>query len=86
MIALTWKHWEGRYTDREDLYLGKWRVASAAFNGMRHKDDPKAHTATCLLPGIKEDLGSYATLPEAQARAESAVRHWLRSAGLEEGA
>jgi hypothetical protein len=83
-IKLEWRHWSGQYTDREDLYLGKWKVGSAFFNGTRPKDDPLTHSSTCHLPGLKEDLGHYATLSEAQVRVESAVRHWLAKAGIAE--
>ena len=83
-IKMEWKHWAGRYTDREELHLGKWRVGSVHLDGMRSKDDPLVYAAICPLPGIKEDLGHFATEREAKDRVESAVSYWLAKAGIVE--
>jgi hypothetical protein len=81
-MKMEWRHWKGQYTTREDLHLGSWRVGSVHLDGMRSKDDPLAYAATCLLPGLREDLGHFATAQEAVVRVEGEVAYWLRGAGV----
>jgi hypothetical protein len=72
-----WKNDAREYACGEVLVLGKWIVAGAHNNSARSRDDPKKWGASCKLPGIKPDLGWYATPEEAKERAEKAVRYWL---------
>ena len=78
---IEWNRRNGQYTA---LNLGKWRVGSVYLDSMRSKDDPLVYAATCRLPGIKDDLGRYATELEAKQRVEGAVAHWLRGSGIVE--
>jgi hypothetical protein len=80
---MEWKKDDREYAWGEVLLLGRWIVAGAHNSSAIGMNDPKKWCATCKLPGIKPDLGSYETAEEAKARAEKAVRHWL--AGMTTG-
>lgn len=68
-------------TGRHDAMLnGVVRVGSVAWSAIRRDEPP--YVAHSILPGIKEELGRFATQEEAKARVEAAFAHWLRKAGL----
>ena len=75
---MEWKCDTRQYTSGSILYLGKWAVGGAHYDGTSSRDDPKKYRATCRLPGIKGGIGHFATEAEAREAAEGAVKYWLR--------
>ena len=72
---------EGMFASGEDCFVGTWLVGNAAWNGNKSKGDVgKDYRATCRLPGIKPDLGAFATIEDAKARIVRAVEHWFARA------
>lgn len=75
-IKLVWKRKQERYTNGHRGYLGKWPVASIDWDsGCPPKGKP--YKLTNRLPGIKTDMGHYATEKEAQTKAGKVVQHWM---------
>ena len=74
---LTWVKQSGRYTNGENLYLGRWNVGSVFYDAFVAKGDNRNHKVTCNLSGIKDVLGNYADVNEAKARLETVVDMWL---------
>lgn len=81
-MKFEWKRDTREYSSGEILYLGRWNVGSAFYDGGKSKDDPKKQIATCSLPGIKRNLGSFEKEKEAKDRVENAVKHWIKESGL----
>ena len=77
MKTLTWVQDDRQYMCGSRLYLGKWEVGGAHYDGCVSKDDPEKYISTCILPGIKKSLGRYTNEEDAKARTERAVNIWL---------
>ena len=61
--------------------LGRWIVAAVGWSCTRSEDGP--HNLRLHLPGLKPLLKEqFPTIEAAKARAEAAVTHWLRAAGV----
>ena len=74
---MIWKKDTRRFASGEILYLGRWAVGTAEYDGCRSKSDPCKWKATCALPGMKAYLGHFDTDTGAKEATEIAVRHWL---------
>ena len=74
---MKWETDTRQYAWGENLKVGKWTVGGAHNSGSRSKSEPKKWQATCLLPGMKSELGWFETVEEAKDRAEKAVTHWF---------
>lgn len=61
----------------DKMFLGKWWVGAAYYDGARGRDDPKKYVAVSMLPGVKRSLGYYMTIEDAKTRVESATEYWL---------
>lgn len=55
--------------------VGKWRSFSVA-RPLAFRDPGKPWTLFCTLPGLKASQGNFATVEEAQERAERVWDHW----------
>lgn len=75
-----WERDPGQYAIGSVLMLGRWMIGRADDDGMVERGDPKRWKASCYLPGIKRDLGRFATGEEARERVEKAVKVWMRGA------
>ena len=80
-MKITWKINKAQYCCGELAFVGKWRVGSASLDSCRERNDPKKYEASCLLPGIKHELGHFLTEQEAKDVVEKAINHWIK--GLE---
>lgn len=76
-MQLRWEQNTAQYATGEILYLGKWKVGTAFYDGGVSKGQPDKYKATCLLPGMKPVLGHFATEAYAKEAAERAVTHWM---------
>jgi hypothetical protein len=67
------------FHDGERLYVGKYPVAHVGYNPHRSKSDgpETAYKATSDMPGIKPVLGTYETIEQAKAKAESVATYWM---------
>lgn len=81
-MKLEWKTATGKYESGQNLFMGRVKVGTAHYSGMRSKGDPLAHACSCVLPGLKPINDRYVTIEEAKARVELAVEAWLEAAGL----
>ncbi|MBP7638020.1 MAG: hypothetical protein KBA18_09110 [Kiritimatiellae bacterium] len=63
--------------------LGKYRCFEVQHNVTFVRDNTTPWRACCMLPGLKPDIGDYATEAEAKNACELALQHWLGGAGLE---
>ena len=79
---MEWERMPSRYSQGEQLRLGKYKVGEFFYNSSRSRDDPKCYRVTCDLPGIIKVLGNYETTDEARARLEKVVTHWIDNALL----
>ena len=79
-VQLRWQTSETWKSQGEVCLMGKWQVGRWFYNGSRPQDDPKMYKATCKLPGLKADLGSFETTDAARERIEAAVRYWIKNA------
>ena len=79
-IDMEWKESTAKYTTGENLFLGRWKVASAYYDGTSANSENK-WAAACALPGIKDRLGHFDTIETAKKTAEEAVVFWLKRAG-----
>lgn len=75
---MKWEITKERFSSGETLFCGKWKV------GGFHYDAIEAHPggrwiATCNLPGIKPNLGHFATQEAAKNKTESVVRYWIEN-------
>jgi len=77
-IKLTWERQDGQYSNGYNGKLGKWTVFTCTWDSTGHKDTP--HSLRSLLPGIKNNLGNFATSELAFAKAVSVLSHWLNGA------
>ena len=75
-----WRKDTKRFATGEIFSLGKWSVGTAFYDGHLSKSDSMKYAATCCLPGIKTNLGHFATADGAKAKVESAVEFWLSKA------
>lgn len=72
---------EGIWVSGEDCFVGRWVVGNAAWNCGKSKGaEGVDYRATCKLPGLKANLGAYATMEEAKARIVRAVEFWFEGA------
>lgn len=81
--------WEKRAAPRatgEDARLGRFVVGCYVWDSARRRyEDPnedKPYKVHGFMPGIKGQLGNYATQEKARARLEGVVSHWLTGLGL----
>lgn len=80
MKSIRWEKRTGQYASGEALYLGRWNVGGYHWDSCRTKDDERTWRATCALPGMKDNLGSFVSEGEAKEVVEKAVKHWLSGA------
>ena len=74
---MEWKTDTRQYSSGSILYLGKWAVGGSHYDSARNRDDPNKYRATCRLPGIKGEIGHFATDAEAREKVEGAVTYWV---------
>ena len=77
MTPVEWKRDTRQYASGSILYLGKWPVGGSHYDSGRSRNDLKKYRATCLLPGIKSEIGHFATDAEARQAVDGAVKYWL---------
>lgn len=82
MSTLQWKKTPGRYAYGDDLYLGRWKVGSAGYDGTQSKGSPEKYFAQSRLPGLKAHLGNFDTLEGAKTKVEYATQMWIEGAKL----
>lgn len=75
-----WERQTGKHESGENYRIGPVIVGAVSYNGMRSKDDPKAHKAYVTLPGIhlKTGTDTFVTIEEAKRRVESVVDVWFK--------
>ena len=77
-----WKDVSGKYIRSTGLFIGKVLVASYSYNGIRSKDAVnEKYVVNSTLPGIKSELGKYATEEECQFRCIKVAQHFLKMLG-----
>ncbi|QCJ72223.1 hypothetical protein MNY66_16495 (plasmid) [Moellerella wisconsensis] len=82
MTTFTWKPSDSKWNQGEQLYLGKFKVASVYYDATQGRGkDPYA--TRCSLPGIKGNLGHYPDMVSAKDAVSNAVNYWLNRAGLQ---
>lgn len=81
-MKLSWHQNNERYANGVVCRLGKFKVGSAFYSGMISRERRDKYQANCKLPGIESNLGTFPTLAEAQEKVETAVKFWLKNAGL----
>ena len=80
-VTLTWKPKKGRYQSGETCYAGRWPVARYHWDSFVPRESEDNYKAITSLPGLKPDLGNFATIEAAKARVSYVVTAWLE--GLE---
>lgn len=75
-----WVDDKARFGHGENFYMGRYKVGHAGYNLSRTKSDPDTTTyrATSYMPGIKDQLGTFATMTEAKQRVEDVAAQWYR--------
>jgi len=82
MSELVWIQATGRFETGSVARLGRWRVGCTGYNSAQARGTTTMWSARCMMPGLKDNLGHYATEDEAKNIIEAAVRHWIKGAGL----
>jgi hypothetical protein len=77
---MAWEVNSAKFVVGEKYRLGKWLVGGYHRDGTLPAGDVNRYAVTCLLPGIRSDLGHHATVEEAKAYLETVVRNWLAGA------
>jgi len=72
----------------EETYFGKKlffdKVCVAGINRTMCGNEKEKWSAYCLLPGIKERLGLFSEIKDAQSLVEKAILIWFAKTGLSE--
>ena len=78
-----WSDYNEQYVTGKKCLVGKWKVGSVHYSALISRGDPKNYQATCLLPGIKTDLGRYETELDAIWAVNEAIEHWFKNLDLD---
>lgn len=62
--------------------VGKWMCFSTYWKSFTKDYQGPHYALRCSLPGLKEEIGVFETEEEAFRRAEQALAHWIKAAGL----
>ena len=75
-MNMVWKSTERDYMGGEDLFVGKWNVASSWYDGVKNTD--KKWAVSLKLPGLaRRTKNNYATMDGAKAVAVRIVSKWF---------
>lgn len=74
---LTWQQKTGEYQNGFKGLAGKWHCFSVDWSTQSKNYEGPQWALTCRLPGLKEDLGLFATVELAYEKAERTLRYWL---------
>ncbi len=80
-INIIWKISKAQYSSGEDAFLGSIKVGSIHWNGI-DRDPNLRYVATCLLPGIKPQLGKLPTEQLAKNAVEMAINAWIEKSEI----
>ena len=80
-MEIIWQEMKRQDVSGQECKIGRWVVGGWLYDGRRTQES-KPFMAICKLPGIRVELGHFDTEARAQAKVESAVRHWVAQAGI----
>jgi hypothetical protein len=84
MFKLIAKESEQKYINGSDIYAGKWIIGSVAWSLSKTKEEKEKGLdwiVNCKLPGIKSNLGSFASKEDGLKKLQSVFNYWINKAG-----